>query len=267
MYWAGFFAADGCVRNNKSKSIQLMLATKDKNHLIKFQKSLKSEAKIIDDERAPSKLLMKKYKYKEKYFYSYICISSEKISNDLALWGITPRKTYTLTMPKWLIDHNMVRHFIRGYIDGDGSYSYNKKKDGKIVSIHVALSGACNAVKQIYEIIIKNCNIKYGNINNKKLNSFLFNSLQDVKNIYEFLYKDSTIFLDRKENIIKNIYNLLEKSFEYNFDPKELQYLYDKLGSFNAVAKKFGCDRTTIQYNMRKMGLKFNPMPQMSRKQ
>lgn len=273
MYWAGLLAADGNLRiTNNSYCLKLELSQKDKAHIENFKNDIRSDGRIIDSKKKASKLLKNNKSIKEWYYYSYLIITSKRIFNDLGKFGILPRKTYTYTMPQWLIDHPLVHHFIRGYMDADGSYTINKRKN-KEVSLHISLPGACPAVKQIWGIIKNKCDVEYGNFietsilkKDKPFYQFLFNGHKDNVNIVNFLYKDSETFLVRKKERADKANYFLQMSSKYFFDPVELQKLYNELGSLNAVSKKLGCNRTTIGKYMDKFGLFYKKMPQMNRK-
>jgi hypothetical protein len=243
----------------------LELATVDRKHIEKFKNHTQSDAKIHDVIRKPSKLLLLNNVVKNEYYSSNFIINSKKMCYDLSLYNIVPKKTYIYEMPDWLINHNLIHHFIRGYIDGDGSFSFNKRND-EIVSVKLSLIGASKVVFQIFNILNNKCNTRFGGFSEKSHKRFWFNSLIDLEKIIDFLYKDATIFLERKYNKAKEIKQLIEKSTLYNFDPQELQRLYNELGSFNAVAKIFKCDRTTIRYQMHNLGLNYRNNPEMSRK-
>jgi hypothetical protein len=264
LYWAGFLAADGCVRYN-SNSLKLELKTSDKCHIKLFKDHLETSANIHNTILKPSKLLKTK-SYKENYYSSNIVLNSKKLCDDLSKFNIVARKTYIYTMPQWLVSHPLVRHFIRGYIDGDGCFAYNKRNE-KNTSINLTLTGACVAIEQIYNILKFSCNTKYGDYkkDNDKSRKFYFKSFNDIKNIFEFLYSDATVYLERKYDIAKDIYSLKDKSSYYLFEPQKLQDLYDELGSFAAVAKKLDCDRGVIRHNMISMGLNYKSYPNMRR--
>ena len=71
-------------------------------------------------------------------------ISSSRLVEALGMYGIVPRKTYVMThLPS--IPHALMRHFLRGYIDADGSFSI-RAKEGVIFGV-----GAFN--KEIVEEI------------------------------------------------------------------------------------------------------------------
>lgn len=57
--------------------------------------------------------------YKNKKGYVSINIGSTKMANDLIRLGCILRKSLVLKFPS-IVSQNLIRHFIRGYMDGDG---------------------------------------------------------------------------------------------------------------------------------------------------
>jgi hypothetical protein len=114
-YWAGFIAADGCVYRNKRGAayLHIGLAEKDIGHLKKFATLIKFEGTI------GVSTLTTGYKAGARACRMSLCSST--IVGDLARFGIIPNKTATYKMPEWLLRHELVNHFMRGYFDGDGS--------------------------------------------------------------------------------------------------------------------------------------------------
>lgn len=114
-YWAGFIAADGNIRQPKQNErfgLQITLSQKDESQLSQFLSDIESSHKI----------------YKTNRGECHIHVRSNKLCLDLLdNFNITPRKTLTYT-PVNNIPSELVRHFIRGYIDGDGSFK-NTKND------------------------------------------------------------------------------------------------------------------------------------------
>src|SRR5713101_6595045 len=90
-YWAGFLAADGCVRKASSNSRLLVLsvAKKDLQHIKLFKKQIKSKSPII-------------ITVYDNTIACRIAITSNTIFDDLAKFNIVPRKTLKYTFPKWL---------------------------------------------------------------------------------------------------------------------------------------------------------------------
>lgn len=111
-YWLGFLYADGWV-SASGNSIELMLTKKDENHIEKFRKFLNL-----------SNIIQQKTMVVEGKSYGAVRVSfkSEVIREQLINLGCTPRKTFTVKFPtEDQVPTHLIRHFIRGYIDGDGS--------------------------------------------------------------------------------------------------------------------------------------------------
>lgn len=189
-YWAGFIAADGNIYKNR---LSINLSIKDENHLIQFKKFLVSDCRFFYlDKFINGKTL------KHCQFY----LNSKKIKNDLENnFKIVPRKTRILEIPL-IVDIDLIRHFIRGYFDGDGSISWHK--DNNKPRIEFA-SGSLIFINWVQEILTKNIN-GIGNpsiLQDKKWGTYKldYNGFQ-VIDIMNWLYEgsDETNRLDRKFN-------------------------------------------------------------------
>lgn len=210
MYWAGFIAADGCI-SKKDYRLSIGLASKDKSHIEKFQNDIGFNGPIFDLETDPYFINARK----EKYYRSSISIISKNICKKLKKFNIVPRKSLIYDMPKWLIEHPLINHFIRGYIDGDGCY-YIRKKDNLKDQYYFSVLGTNNFIKQTQNIFKNNLkntskNTKFNKIPYPRHNGSVFNlsfsGNKILKSIVEFLYKDAETYLDRKYNIIKHFIN------------------------------------------------------------
>lgn len=111
-YWLGFIAADGSI--GETCGLEISLSYKDIDHLYKFANNIGAEIDII------STRMVKEYKV------CRIFINNKKIINDLSKYGIIRNKGYKLDFPNFLNDE-MLKHYLRGYFDGDGSISTNGK--------------------------------------------------------------------------------------------------------------------------------------------
>jgi len=139
-YWAGFIAADGCIKdpkNRPSKGISIRLAQIDIGHLEKFKLNIKSDHEIFTGISKPTDFV------KTANAYCNLSFSSNQIAEDLAkYWNIVPRKAMRLKPPN-IINREQKLAFIAGYIDGDGSYSWTGiryRVDGSIVPRRPTLS-------------------------------------------------------------------------------------------------------------------------------
>lgn len=143
-YWAGFIAADGCVKEKGEFSIGL--AIKDKNHLEKFNKAINHTGSL------------------REYYYSkedrkdvhVICLSLTGANQWLIdlkhHFNITPRKTKTLEPPASLTFEQQIA-FVAGYTDGDGSIGCY----GDYNSLHYSVVGCEKTmvyIKNLFDTII-----------------------------------------------------------------------------------------------------------------
>jgi hypothetical protein len=202
LYWLGFLATDGNVyKHNYSYTISIKLASKDKDHLVKFKEHIESLAPIHD---AITKRKYDAFK-KSEYYSSQLSFTSEKIFNRLAEFNIVPNKTHVYRFPKQLKDHPNVRHFIRGCIDGDGWWREHKN-NGKnyTTEIRVGMCGTPVFVREMFDIIKEQCVIDSGSYHVRKSGNtadFEFCAKSDVNYIVDYLYQDATIYLPRKRDI------------------------------------------------------------------
>lgn len=190
-YWLGFLYADGWVRKKKN-SIGLSLAIRDKEHLIKFKKSLQSNHKF--------------YYYNSRGFDSKktksypavsLRITNEKMTNDLIRLGCIPNKSLVLKFPIYnQVPKDLIRHFIRGYFDGDGWIWVNDTP-----KIGVGFCGTINMLKEIKKNLISTLNITDIKIK-PKYNEFYgemaWGSFTDCEKIFKYFYSDVNIWLERK---------------------------------------------------------------------
>lgn len=197
---AGFIAADGCVRvskpnkNSINHRLVIALAEKDLDFLTKIQKLINCENPICFYE---NKLSKRNIRWKDSKI-AKLSITSKQIVDDLVKFNIVPNKTLTYDMPDWLLSHNKLHHFIRGYIDGDGSFYI--LNDPENIHIVFSLRGTMPFLNNVKNILKNEINIST-NAKPRVLNGigqFAIHSNAMIKQLVNWLYNDSTIFLDRK---------------------------------------------------------------------
>ena len=93
---------------------------------------------------------------------------------------------------------------MRGYLDGDGSVYYNKENDIRI---------SVNSTKEFCDVYLKKLPY-YGEAkvyrekrSKKNVHYICIGGQKQVRLIYNFLYKNSTVQLDRKMNKFVHFYN------------------------------------------------------------
>lgn len=205
-YILGYIVADGSIeesfrKNRPSKLIRLRFGCISEDDEI---------IKLIQSEIAPNNNLRyyqpKAINHKQ---VTILQICDKELINDLrTLYNIQPRKTYDPTFEFPNIPEDYRRDFIRGYIDGDGSFGRHH------------FSMICNSelfAKQIRDELLKNIpELKwYIYKENRKYTDYwslhLSMNLKVSKLIYNYLYKDATYFLKRKEIILNTVLNTVDK--------------------------------------------------------
>jgi hypothetical protein len=201
-YWAGFLAADGCIsvrKNFNNKNVILNLGEKDLCHLQKFKDDIKSKhtikSKIVkNSKRNPN--------WNDRKINS-ITIGSHKLVNDLSRFNIVPRKTKIYDFPNWLISHNLVHHFMRGYFDGDGNIFIVKINNRKN-QYRLSIAGNLSFLNNFGNIICNNVNFKNKSICfNGGINVLSYGGNNLTKKVGSYLYNNATIFLNRKYDLWK----------------------------------------------------------------
>lgn len=188
-YWLGFLYADGCVseRHKKGKTsyiLELTLAEKDIFHLEKLKMCLKSNAPI------------KHRIIKNKYEACRITICNKKICEDLIKLGCTPRKSLTLTFPtEEQVPKELIPHFIRGYLDGDGCVYNNGKGE-----VSISFVGTDSFLISIQDIMYKEFGLTKTVLKNKgKACQCQWKGKGNFKTWFDYLYNyEDIIFLQRK---------------------------------------------------------------------
>lgn len=102
----GLWFADGCVVKH-DYSIQCLLYQKNDFDLLRHVAKI---LRLASDPRRV-KLLTNPDR---------VCVSSGDFADQLLALGITPRKSLTMLWPTWVTEE-LLPHFVRGLIDGDGS--------------------------------------------------------------------------------------------------------------------------------------------------
>lgn len=212
-YWLGFILADGCITYTHSKAkktynqkrydrLTITLSYKDKNHLEKFANDIEYNGVIETGES---------FTFGKNHKYSRLRITSEKLCNDLMDKNIHPNKSGR--EKPYLLDDNLVNHYLRGYFDGDGYYSDYNQKNRSYRGIEFGFMGSYDIVSYFRDELIKN-EIKT-NANIGKLNEGIYifktGGFEVFQDFYNYLYENSNVYLDRKYKVISNFINHKER--------------------------------------------------------
>lgn len=182
-YWVGFLMADGAI--GEGRRILLRLSNKDFYHIQRFQKSLRSNYPYYHD---------------TKTNVSGCTIQSKKMCRDLAKYGVVENKTFKTLFPttKGQSNNDLIRHFIRGYFDGDGSISVGENKKGHTFA-NLSICGYEPFLLKMQDFFIDELGLgRTKLIKEKAIHSLRYGGRRQVEKIMDWMYKDATIYLDRK---------------------------------------------------------------------
>lgn len=197
-YLLGFFIADGWIDKTR---FGITIQSQD-NYILEYYKKF-SNSIIYTKNRTTSSINRKDT--------STIRWTSKHMKNVFQNLQITQNKTHNIDFifPFEKIESQHIRHFIRGFIDGDGSFESNKG-----VFTITLVNTSFKFMQQIgneFEKIIKGIKSNITKIKGKtidyytlRFNFFRTNKPEKVLQIYKYLYQDSTIFLTRKKNKIES---------------------------------------------------------------
>ncbi len=198
-YWLGFLYADGYIRERKfGNSLELKLSVKDIDHLELFRQCLNSNHKIVYG-------ITKTHNNGKPSFshMAHLAMYSNELVDSIKSHGFHSRKTFTISKPN--LTNELLRHFIRGYFDGDGSFSFNNKT-------RTNKSQIVSASEEFQKFIISELSL-----NGIKINLYSVIRLQiqnKVENLkfYHYIYKNAKIYLKRK----KEKYEEFRRFFGYS---------------------------------------------------
>jgi hypothetical protein len=184
-YFLGLIAADGTVSSAKN-TISITLKLEDGLDLLEELKTeINSTGKICtyNDKRDD-------YVRRTMCMMQFTSMHTKKVLYEL---GISPNKTSNLCYPK--INKELDRHFIRGFIDGDGSFYY---KRGVLV---FSLVGTQEILKSIQDILYTELGVEYTKLT-KHVTGVYYLRLahKNTLKLREWLYKDSSIAMKRKQD-------------------------------------------------------------------
>lgn len=203
-YILGFFVADGCIRMEKDKKgnithgrLCFSNSIDDKDIIEKIHQLICPENKIITfhnnkdgSNRKPQLALQ----WTSNHMKS---ILTEK-------YNILPKKTFdcNFKIPQNLIPQNLFRHFIRGFLDGDGTFSSGEIRF--VINSKPFAEQIITFFKDIFDEhknLVENFSYRLNEIQGKTVKYYrlCLPTGKGRKKLYEnILYENATIFLKRK---------------------------------------------------------------------
>lgn len=188
----GFIFADGYIGSTPlepdKKSVynfEISLKIEDTPHLEKFKSFISFEKEIVTDDHRCRIMIA------NKHFWS--------ILNG---YGCVPRKSLILKFPRREIfaSKDLLRHFIRGYFDGDGCFS--RHVHIHTVSPIIGLLGTREFLEEVLNI--SNISAKYIHDKRHSDNTFSLSYSKDNGVLFvNYLYNDASVYLDRKYKLFE----------------------------------------------------------------
>lgn len=189
-YLLGYLFADGFVGDEEYNNIVFSQKKDDMEAVELFKESIEytGELRIFEPGKAS---------FKNSQDHVVVNFSSEHMANKLRNYGLLKKESYK-SLPK--IDNNLLRHFVRGFFDGDGSITLTKShyKD------KVYYSGALDIIvnKNLVDFFLNLFSDIHFTIDQSKTDYMVYlkcHSKKGVKFFYDYFYKDSKYFLSRKK--------------------------------------------------------------------
>lgn len=217
-YVLGFFFADGY---NSETQLEFSQIEQDEDILVKINNALKSDIPLYS------------YKNSSGNIKKVLRISSREMCKDISLLGGIKNKSLILQFPTCVPD-SLIHHFIRGYFDGDGCIWNGKRKksivkDNKsktgyreriIHNVKFTFTGCIDLINSLQDLLVEKKVVK----NKTKLNlskakdkensrwcTMEYSGRGQIKNLFDFLYKDATIYGQRKYNKFQEIFCALDE--------------------------------------------------------
>lgn len=200
-YLLGFYTADGSV-DEKRKTFRIHLQKQDVELVYLYKDIISPDARIFTvEEHKTTGRDGKEITAHESIGVDITSTILVTHLNDLG-YGYNKSKK-DLTLPN--LDDDLIRHFIRGYFDGDGCITgWLAVEKGKADRVRYSFD-ICGKTKTLLEEIVEfldsydiKININY--IKRDDMYRIKTSSKQELQKIYELLYNDSNFYLTRKFN-------------------------------------------------------------------
>ena len=202
-YWLGFLYADGYVMERENFRLQLSLSANDIEHLKLFQSFMQTDNPI------------RIYDGNHNNQYCRIIIIDNYLCKQLIEKGCFQNKTGKITYPRFL-NESLHKHFIRGYVDGNGCITFHKvKANPNRLAFALKIDSTREMLFEFNKLLpVKNkkeipklYKRRDNNVNDYSLE---YGGNKQVLQLLDYLYGNSTIYLQRKYErylLLKNMYS------------------------------------------------------------
>ena len=202
-YLLGFYVADGSL-NDKRNTLRIHINNEDLEIVKLFKTFISPDAPVkqlnkIDYVASENRTIRTKESVQ-------IDISNKILAASLNKLGYESNKTYKeLHLPK--LNDKLIIHFIRGYFDGDGCFTYcvrkpnikNREKNYRISANINFVSKTKTLLNEIADFLTR-FKIKATVYYQQRYDCYrlYISSKESIKRFYELLYSNSNYYLKRK---------------------------------------------------------------------
>lgn len=209
-YILGFLYADGY---NSDKQVIIVQLEQDVDILEKINRALNADNQIIRDvQKVNNKIKCR------------LCYSSVEMCTDLANLGCFRNKSLTCTFPTFL-DKSLIRHFIRGYFDGDGCVWVGKRKtmivkdktrasgfrERIVQNVKFTITGNVTFINSLQDELVQMLGFRKTKLNFSKANdpnnntcaqvcTMEYSGRKQMQSFYDYMYEGASIWGNRKKS-------------------------------------------------------------------
>lgn len=201
-YFLGFLVADGCVTKDVRKSgflskrITFCNSIQDKEIIEKFRDIVCPTIEIKWKNRSSDTIIRKDQS-------SFKFTSEHMFDTLVEKYNINERKTHDINFILPDLDKYM-RHFIRGFMDGDGHFRKNRLE---FIFTSTCFMNQINTFFKAKGFITRETKVEGKTLNYYRLHINV-NKI-NIEKLYKILYENATVFLERKR--VKFQYEILDR--------------------------------------------------------
>jgi hypothetical protein len=195
-YWLGFIYAEGCISKSDSPVYNLLsvqLDILDVEHLYKFKYFLSAENPVHIYNRKAGNFRGIPCKKQDRVYCDFR-IFNPHITSQLINTGIIKDRNQSYKLDQ-TISNTVFRHWLRGYIDGDGYIGKNNPR--------ITITGQPELLIWIKSRMKDNLGLTYDypiRYNHTRVvGSIMYNGRYLSHNICDWLYRDTNVFMERKK--------------------------------------------------------------------
>jgi intein/homing endonuclease len=124
------------------------------------------------------------------------------MSSDLKKQGAMRKKTLRLKFP--VLPNRLIRHFVRGYFDGDGCVCVARKRNRATLSIV-----GCRPLLSQMKTVMNDMGVSFIYLyrHSKKTSYLAVTHTEGLVQACRFLYGDGGIYLERKANKFREFFS------------------------------------------------------------